>query len=193
MTTAKREYTVEREAVRDWRVYEVMPTGRAWDAISTHTSRQGADAAVRRLHERDEREVVLDRLREWCPPGTTVYTVMRHVSSSGMFRVIEPVVFGNSDRSNPIYLTRSVADAGIFKYNARHDGLELGGCGMDMGFELVYTLSHNLYPKGFECVGKGDPDVYQSYCPSNDHSNGDRNYEPHWHSSGGYALRHRWL
>lgn len=44
----------------------------------------------------------------------------------------------------------------------------MNGCGMDMGFHLVYSLSRVLFsPKqgGFECLGIGH------YCPSNDHSN----------------------
>lgn len=39
--------------------------------------------------------------------------------------------------------------------------------------------------RDFECIGHG--------CPSNDHCNGDRDYTPHHHNSGGYALKHRWL
>ena len=58
---------------------------------------------------------------------------------------------------------------------------------MDMGFALVYDLSRTLYPDGFECIGK------DAQCPSNDHSNGDRNYAKHNHKDGGYALRQRWL
>ena len=80
------------------------------------------------------------------------------------------------------------------------EGLRVSGCGMDMGFHVVYSLSRVLYPDGFECIGEG--------CPSNDHSNGDRDYTPHlnggkaphepgyvahWHSNGGYALRQRWV
>jgi hypothetical protein len=61
----------------------------------------------------------------------------------------------------------------------------MGGCGMDMGFAAVYGLSYALFGKGFECTGPN--------CPANDHSNGDRDYTPHMHSDGGYALKHRWL
>lgn len=32
-------------------------------------------------------------------------------------------------------------------------------------------ISRVLYPQGFGCIGEG--------CPSNDHSNGDRDYTPH--------------
>jgi hypothetical protein len=84
--------------------------------------------------------------------------------------------------------------------------LRVSGCGMDMGFHVAYALSATLYRDGFGCIGEG--------CPSNDHSNGDRDYTPHmdtaaraasadgtpcachadhWHREGGYALRHRWL
>lgn len=35
-----------------------------------------------------EREESLTRLREWFPKGSTVYTVLRHVSRSGMMRHI---------------------------------------------------------------------------------------------------------
>ena len=41
----------------------------------------------------DEREQAISRLRELCPPGTTVYTIMRHRSRSGTSRVVDPIVF----------------------------------------------------------------------------------------------------
>jgi hypothetical protein len=61
----------------------------------------------------------------------------------------------------------------------------MGGCGMDMGFSLVYNLSYALHPDGFECIG--------DRCPSNDHTNGDRDRTPHHHKDGGYSLRQRWM
>lgn len=168
-------------------------------------------------------------LRRMLPPGSTVQTILRHVSRSGMTRAISPVVDGED-------ATWLVCKAfPFFKRNARHDGITVGGCGMDMGFWLVYELSHALYPDGFECAGDGrEPcptcggsgqrstartakgselerhersgtpcDDCGGYgrtgrylpirCHSNDHSNGDRDYSPHHHSSGGYALAQRWL
>lgn len=128
------------------------------------------------------------QLREMLPPGSKVKTILRHVSRSGMTRAISPVVDGED-------VTWLVCKAfpKHFRRNARHDGITMGGCGMDMGFQLVYTLSHYLYPDGFECIGDGGPDQWPRLCPSNDHSNGDRDYSPHHHSSGGYALRQEWL
>lgn len=128
------------------------------------------------------------QLRELLPAGSTVQTILRHVSRSGMTRAISPVVNGED-------VTWMVCRAfpAHFKRDNRHDGVRMQGAGMDMGFELVYVLSSLLYPEGFECIGDGGPDTWPRLCPSNDHSNGDRDYAPHHHSSGGYALRHRWL
>ena len=64
----------------------------------------------------------------------------------------------------------------------------MGGAGMDMGFALVYELSHALYPDGFDCIGEG--------CPANDHNNPphpDREAGSMHHASGGYALNQRWM
>lgn len=40
-----------------------------------------------------------------------------------------------------------------------------------MGFHVVYGLARTLWPDGYGCIGE--------HCPSNDHSNGDRDYTPH--------------
>ena len=74
-------------------------------------------------------------------------------------------------------------------YDSEREGIRVRGAGMDMGFHLVYNLSATLFPDGFDCVGDGPGQL----CRSNDHSNGDRDYTPHRHKDGGYALKHRWL
>lgn len=138
-----------------------------------------------------EAEEARAQLRELLPPGSTVRTILRHVSRSGMTRAISPVVNGED---STWLVVRAVPG---FKFN-RNGGVTMGGCGMDMGFALIYHLSHALYPDGFECTGvseyadDGDGGRIKP-CPSNDHSNGDRDYTPHHHASGGYALRQEWL
>lgn len=128
------------------------------------------------------------QLREVLPPGATAYTILRHVSRSGMMRRISVVAMRDGEPCDVTYLV-SVA-TGIAR-NRDGDALAVGGCGMDMGFHVVYELSYALYGAGFGCTGER--------CPSNDHSNGDRGHTPHsearthWHASGGYALRHAWL
>lgn len=145
-----------------------------------------------------DRDEAITRLRELLQPGDTVHTILRHVSRSGMSRSISVIIAAPADYKatpgdtyEPVDISYFVAVATGMSLDTRHDGVRIGGCGMDMGFALVYSLSHALWPDGVPCTGKG--------CPSNDHSNGDRDYtphseeRPHLHSDGGYALRHRWL
>lgn len=142
---------------------------------------------LERCEKAQQAEDARDQLRAMLPPGSTVKTILRHVSRSGMTRAISPVVGGE----DVTWLVVSAMPG--YKFNRTHGGITMSGCGMDMGFALVYDLSATLYPDGFECVGSGDPHAWGADCPSNDHSNGDRDYTPHHHASGGYALRQAWL
>jgi hypothetical protein len=116
-----------------------------------------------------------DQLREMLPPGSTAQTILRHVSASGMTRWISVVIDGED-------YSWLVARAIGTHIDSRHGGLKRVGCGMDMGFDLVYSLSRTLYPDGFACIG--------DKCPANDHNN---RVETDWHKSGGYAVSQRWL
>lgn len=89
-----------------------------------------------------EKAESLGILRKWIKPGTTVYTVLRHVSSSGMSRRISLyVLIGNEPR----YLDYHVGKVLDYKRHPRHDGLTVGGCGMDMGYHLVHSLGYALW------------------------------------------------
>jgi hypothetical protein len=112
--------------------------------------------------QQSERDAAIAELRETLKPGTTVYTVLRHVSRSGMSRDID--VYAMED-NEPRRITWSVAQATGIRYDRKAEALKVGGCGMDMGFHVVYNLSRALYDRGhsFTCIGKD--------CPSNDHAN----------------------
>jgi len=112
----------------------------------------------------------------------TVYTSVKRVSRSGMFRVIDCFVI---IENNPIHINWHIDQLGLFKRDKQEDGLRVSGCGSDMGFEIVYNLSSMLFRDNFICVGVG--------CPSNDHVNGDKDYTPHKHSDAGYRLIQKWL
>jgi hypothetical protein len=151
--------------------------------------------------QQTERADAIAALQKVLEPGDTLYTTLVYVSRSGMMRVIDVFVI----RDNiPLRLSWSAALASGHSYNRKHEGVQADGCGVDMGFEIVCSLSRSLFPRGFPCIGKGTE--RGSSCPSNDHSNGDRDYTPHsgdaqhldgapdhWHCDGGYALRHRWM
>lgn len=131
-------------------------------------------------HEKQEaREALLEILH----PGDTVYCILRHVSRSGMYRVISLYVI----KDNQPYWISYQASKLLEGFDNRHEGCRATGCGMDMGFHLVYSLGYQLWPNGFTCSGE--------HCPSNDHSNKpwpERDGQM-FHNSGGYALHHRWM
>ena len=163
----------------------------------------------------NERDEAIAKLREILPPGTTVYTILRHVSRSYMQRSLSVVIptldlvdevdhgdgsFTAEFHSGITDITHWARKALDGKFDREHGGIICRGAGMDMGWHLVSNLSRVLYPEGFGCIGPS--------CPANDHVNGDRDYilhgeEPdledraeghgHWHSAGDYALRMVWL
>jgi|SRR5688572_3391708 len=132
-----------------------------------------------------DREVIEYRakLADKFKPGDTVYTVLRHVSRSGMQRSVGVVQVNGAAYDWSGWVARLLGH----RFDDRRGGVIMGGCGTDMGFEAVYTLGRYLWPDGFDCIG-------EDRCHSNDHSNGDRNYSPdNHHKDGGYALRQRWI
>lgn len=152
--------------------------------------------------DKAERQEAIDRLREEIKPGDTIYTILRHRSRSGMQRSISVIQIDSEGVPREWdYLAAKAMGDRIDNVNG---GIKVSGCGMDMGFHLVYNLGRTLFPDGFGCPG--------TKCRSNDHTNGDHNYLPHgemipgpkdgdtrkfknihWHKGGGYALRHVWL
>ena len=98
----------------------------------------------------------LKRLRR----GDTVYTILRHVSRSGMMRRISVVTI---QRNQPRCWDWTVSR--LLGLPRTGVGITVTGCGMDMGFHLVYSLSAALF-RGRRGIEKGRE---------------------------GYALEHRWL
>lgn len=103
-------------------------------------------------------------------PGDTVHTILRHVSSSGMSRRISVIA---NTRQGPCDISGHVAELLDMRRNDRDGALVVGGCGMDMGFHVVYNLGLSLWPKG-----TAEPHGTRNGQPDND---------------GGYALKQRWL
>jgi hypothetical protein len=131
--------------------------------------------------DKQEQQDAINRLKEILKPGDTIYTVVTHVSKSGMSRHIKAYAL----KDNQLIWLNWYIEKILGWKRADDDATKVDGCGMDMGFELVYTLSSKLFPNGYECIGKK--------CPANDHVNGDRNYEPHHHNDGGYAIIQKWM
>jgi hypothetical protein len=128
--------------------------------------------------QEQERQEAIAELRKLCPPGTTVRTIARHVSRSGMYRVIDCYVIKKGDT---LRISWAVAKAIDSKYDRRHEGIGVGGCGMDMGFHIVNSLSYALH--GMKPRGDGAKP-----------ENAGRPFTPRrGHYRAGYSLEHRWM
>lgn len=98
----------------------------------------------------NERQEAIELLRHAFPIGSTVHTVVRHVSSSGMQRAISVLLaatFSGQDEIRDV--SGWVADATGRKMHPRSQGVKCDGTGMDMAFDLVYSLSRVLYDDGY--------------------------------------------
>lgn len=94
-----------------------------------------------------ERQQAIERLRALIQPGDTVYTVLRHVSRSGMQRQLSVYAIGEDRR--PIYLTAYVARAiGAPLKRGYNDTITRNGCGYDAGHDTVHHLAYVLFGDG---------------------------------------------
>jgi hypothetical protein len=94
--------------------------------------------------------------KEWftlnCPKGSTLYTICESVSRSGMSRKIRLVVLKADKETGKIYTLHPNYSASVLldkKAPKNSEGISVGGCGMDMGFHLVYSLASAIYGDGY--------------------------------------------
>ena len=116
-------------------------------------------------------------LKSVLKPGALVTTILKHVSNSGMSRRISLAVPLKDKRTKRLYIQNLdwyASNVLGYKVHER-GGLVVGGCGMDMGFHVVYSLARALWPNG---DGK--------YITNR---NGDTKPD----TDGGYLLTHTWL
>jgi hypothetical protein len=83
-------------------------------------------------------------LTHYVSEGDTVYTVLRSVSSSGMSRTLSLKVAKDGKILDLTYYAAIVLEWPLVEVNGSR-ALRVGGCGMDMGFHTVYTLSRVLF------------------------------------------------
>lgn len=157
--------------------------------------------------DREERENSLSILREALKPGDTVYTVLRHVSRSGMLREISVLIPAIDPATGKPELREDTYSASrVLRWNVgKHGGIRVDGCGMDMGFHLVYCLSYHLFPHGFgrEMTRESTHGVTMRWTPKTEveaarlyelgyRGHGRNGDESGWDDDGGYALNQRW-
>jgi hypothetical protein len=140
-------------------------------------------------YTKEDKEQAEKTLRALLRPGMTVYTLLERVSRSGMQRSVKLYVVNGEELR---HLSWSVACFLGMSRKQREEGITIDGCGMDMGFDLVYRLGRALYSTGYLCTG--------DQCTSSDHYGEKRmdrfkglHAKDFMHTHGGYALNQRWI
>jgi len=83
-------------------------------------------------------------LTHYLKEGSKVYTILRSVSTSGMTRNISLVIAnGNEIIDITYYAAHALGDK--VSESKGHRAIKQNGCGMDLGFNLVYNLSSVLF------------------------------------------------
>ena len=100
-------------------------------------------------------EAKTELLKWFVKEGDTVYTILRSVSPSGMSRTMSlKVANDRGGISDLTYYASKVLDYPLVWVNGSR-ALRVGGCGMDMGFHVVYSLARVLFRDKYE----GQPDA----------------------------------
>jgi len=94
-----------------------------------------------------DKEQIKKKLKQLFPKGSTAYTFVTKVATSGMSRHI--LVAGSMKKGIVNNVSWHVAHLLDCKYKDNTRSVFVGGAGMDMGFHLVYTLSSVLYDDGY--------------------------------------------
>lgn len=123
--------------------------------------------------KRAEQIEAIKFLRKRLRPGATVHCSLASVSRSGMHRWIKLFIIYRGELWN---ISGYVARACDLRW--KDGAVGASGCGMDMGFAIVYELGRVLWPKGFK-LAKGQRG-----------RNGDASG---FDNDGGYALRSQWI
>lgn len=77
----------------------------------------------------------------------TVWTILKHVSTSGMSRDLKCVTQYEGRVVDVTWYVGKASGVATLKERNGQRVLRVHGAGMDMGFHVVYSLAYGLYPE----------------------------------------------
>mgnify|MGYP005829282505 FL=1 len=102
----------------------------------------------------------ITKLKELLKPNDTVYCILTKLSNSGCYRHINFYKFyngitlkgykTNNKVTNKYWLSFLISSALKLSFKEKTNSVGIGGGGMDMGFHIVYELSHLLFNDGYK-------------------------------------------
>jgi hypothetical protein len=92
-----------------------------------------------------DRDYAIEKLlTHYLKEGQKVHTILRSVSASGMTRNISLVIAQGDEVVDITYYAAQALGEKMTESKG-HRAIKQNGCGMDMGFNLVYNLSSVLF------------------------------------------------
>jgi len=136
-----------------------------------HKKNKGVDKMV------NEKEETIKELKDLVKRADyKAYTILRSVSRSGMFRRISVLLIIDNE---PYFIDHLINKLGTYKRDKKEEGLRVSGCGMDMGFDVVYNAGRDIWATKEEAQAE----KIITY------RNGNKEPE----TDGGYLIKQRWL
>lgn len=116
-----------------------------------------------------------------------LYTKLDSVSRSGMFRKISVYAMEGNE---PQCVNFLIEKLGTYKRAANSDSLGVGGCGMDMGFAVVVSVSYTVFPS-YKC--RGEATKKRRSCPAAVHVNEHTPKDKTATHKDGYCITQKWF
>jgi len=96
---------------------------------------------------KQDREEAANWFNKNVTAGDRLYCIIRHVSKSGMKRIISVNAIRNNE---PIDISHAVAVLTDSAWDRDHYGVIVNGCDMDMCFGLVYDVAGAVFWDGYK-------------------------------------------
>lgn len=92
----------------------------------------------------------------------TVFYIVKNVSNSGMYRHIDFYTFKVKDvfeegenRVQKVWLSGAISKVLGYPLKEKTQSLGVSGCGMNMGFAVIYNLAEVLFGDGYKLNDEG--------------------------------------
>ena len=92
----------------------------------------------------------IETLKTYLKKDMTIHSIIRSVSSSGMTRNISFKVIDDIAKDHIVDLSYPIAKVLEYPFNDKYHAIKVSGCGMDMAFHVVHTLSRVLFDDGYK-------------------------------------------
>jgi len=106
----------------------------------------------------EAREFLLKNVRE----HDTIFYIVKNVSNSGMYRHIDFYTFKLKDNFREgeapiqkVWLSGAISKVLGYPLKEKTNALGVSGCGMNMGFAVIYNLAEVLFGDGYKLNDEG--------------------------------------